>query len=441
MSTKSGTEEIAKARVDLLFSRVRVYLFYGALLYPLFFLVDWRERPWDRPAALVIRLTTTAVIMGMAALCWTRWGRPRALMLASVCFLVAHAGFAVGVWHSKGFGTSNGDAFEIFFGAYCVVIPATTGQAALVGIAMAIIQFGAYILSGTPPDYQDLAWNMIPFFVIFLAGRHIANLLEVAWRQQFVERAALQSSLEEHRKTRDQLIQSEKMAALGRLTAGVAHELNNPLYVMSTNVGLIEDAVAGLNSTGDDDVAPRKLQDGVRRLRGALDRTAAVSALLRQFSTPPSRVAVPSDINSLLESSLSLVAMTAKKKEIAIQTALMPLPPLHCDPQSLIQVFVNLIENACDAVTDQGHVWITTKMTDDGSIVVTIEDDGAGISTDNLKRLGEPFFTTKEPGKGMGLGLAVSMGIIRDLGGTMVFSSPGRGAKACVNLPLRSPAA
>jgi two-component system, NtrC family, sensor kinase len=441
MSLKSDTDGIAKARVDLLFSRVRVYLLYGALLYPLFFLADWRERPWDRPAALLIRLATTAVIMGIAALCWTHWGRPRALMLASVCFLVAHAGFAIGVWHSKGFGASNNDAFELFFGAFCVVIPATTGQATLVGVIMAGIQFSAYILSGTKPDYVDLAWNMIPFSIIFLSGRHIANLLEVAWRQEFVERAALQTSLDEHRKTRDQLVQSEKMAALGRLTAGVAHELNNPLYVMSTNVDLIEGAVAALNQSGDEDTAPRKLRDGVRRLRVALDRTAAVSALLRQFSTPPSRTVVPSDINSLLESSLSLVAMTAKQKEVAIQTNLAPLSPLHCDPQSLIQVFVNLIENACDAVSDQGHVWIDTKMADPHSIVVTIEDDGVGISPEDLTRLGEPFFTTKEPGKGMGLGLAVSMGIVRDLGGTLVFSSPGRGAKACVSLPLRFPAA
>src|SRR5580704_1602244 len=126
-------DDIARARVDLLFSRLRFILFYCAVIYPFFFLLDWHERPWDRTAALVIRVATAMIMLALVRLAQTVWGRSKALLLASVGFLIAHAGFAVIVWHAKGFGSSNGDAFELFFGPYCVLVPAPTVYAAVVG--------------------------------------------------------------------------------------------------------------------------------------------------------------------------------------------------------------------------------------------------------------------------------------------------------------------
>jgi two-component system NtrC family sensor kinase len=352
--------------------------------------------------------------------------------------LVAHAGFAVIVWHAKGFGSSNGDAFELFFGPYCVLVPAPTGWAAIVGVAMMGIQLAAYALSGAPVHYDDMAWNALPFFVIFLTGRHLANLLELAWRREFVERAALEDAIRELRTTQDKLVQSEKMAALGRLTAGVAHELNNPLFVIGTNLSVIEDALEALGGTDTPKTIFQKLVDGVQRLRSALGRASAASELLRQFSTPPRRRDTATDINAVVEMSVSLVAMTAKRKEIAIHRECGNLPPFDCDSQSLSQVFVNLIENACDAVDQCGNVWVSTKTKPDGSILVSVRDDGTGIADDHLDKLTEPFFTTKEPGKGMGLGLAVASSVIEKYGGSLAFLNASPGTIAIVTLPLKS---
>jgi hypothetical protein len=127
MAIDPAENDVARARIDLLMRRMGFILFYGAVVYPFFFLLDWHERPWDRLAALVIRVAATLLILALVWLGRSAWGRPRALLLASVGFLVAHAGFAVIVWHAKGFGSSNGDAFELFFGPYCVLVPTATG--------------------------------------------------------------------------------------------------------------------------------------------------------------------------------------------------------------------------------------------------------------------------------------------------------------------------
>jgi two-component system NtrC family sensor kinase len=300
------------------------------------------------------------------------------------------------------------------------------------------IQLAAYALSGAPVHYGEVVWNALPFFVIFLTGRHLANLLEVAWRREFVERAALEDAIQELRATQDKLVQSEKLAALGRLTAGVAHELNNPLFVIGTNISVIEDVVEALGGIEAPKSIRQKLADGVQRLRSALGRASAVTELLRQFAAPPRRRDIPTDVNAVVEMSVSLVAMTAKRKEIAIHRECGVLPPFNCDSQSLSQVFINLIENACDAVDEHGNVWVSTTTKADGSIVVSVRDDGTGIPNDNLDKVTEPFFTTKEPGKGMGLGLAVASSVVEKYGGVLAFSNANPGTVAVVTLPLKS---
>lgn len=438
MATNPGVDEIARARADLLLSRMSYILLFGAVVYPLFFVLDWHERPWDRIFALATRIAVTLMILGLAQLSRTSWGRPKALLLGSIGFLAAQAGFAVIVWHAKGLGLSNGDAFELFFGPYCLLVPATTGWAAIEGVTMLGIQLATYAVSGAPVHYDEVAWNAVPFFVIFLAGRHVANLVETAWRREFVARAALEHAMNELQSTQDKLVQSEKMAALGRLTAGVAHELKNPLFVMGTNLSVIQDAVKELARTQTSNLALQKVVDGTRRLGSALSRASVVSDLLRQFSSPPNRREVPTDVNAVVEMSISLVDMTSRRNEIEIHRNFQNLPPLACDSQSLSQVFINLIENACDAVSERGNIWVVTKTEPEGSIIVSVSDDGIGIPSENLARVTEPFFTTKEPGSGIGLGLAVASSIVERYGGHLKFSSTKTGTTAEVILPLKS---
>jgi signal transduction histidine kinase len=225
----SAPADVVDARNDLIFLRLRFLLFYAAVLYPLFFFMDWKERPWDWPAALGIRLSVTAIMLLLVRLSHTSWGRPKALLCATAGFLIGHAGFAAIVWHARGFGSSNRDDFELFFGTYCVLVPTTTLKAAIVGAAMICIQLTEYALSGTVTHYDDVVWNAVPFLVIFLTARHVSNLIEIEWRKEFVWARDLEKANEKLVATQNTLVRSEKLAALGQVTAEIAHELNNPL--------------------------------------------------------------------------------------------------------------------------------------------------------------------------------------------------------------------
>jgi signal transduction histidine kinase len=445
ISVAPNSDDVAQARIDLLLKRMGILLFYGSILYPLFFILDWLERPWDKEAALVVRVTGGLIILLIARSCKTEWGRPKAVLLASIAFLIADLGFAVIVWHAKGLGTSNGDAFELFFGPYCVLIPTSTRNATLVGLTMLGINQATYVFAGSPIPYDEVVRNAIPFFIIFLIGRHIANILEAEWSKEFVEkarldieRARLEKAINELRETQDKLVQSEKMAALGRLTAGVAHELNNPLAVIGTNLSVMQDAIDALGRTETPRSLCQKLADGANRLKSALGRASKVSGLLREFATPPSGQDTPTSINVVIDMSLSLVTMSSRTKEITVHKDFGNVPLFGCDPQILSQVFVNLLENACDAAGPSGNIWITTNTKANGSIIVLIRDDGPGIPAENIAKVADPFFTTKEPGQGIGLGLSVAKSIIEKYRGGLAFSSGERGATAIVTFPAGS---
>lgn len=438
MQMATPRNEISEQNPDLLVSRFGYILFYVAVVYPLFVILDWHQIPWDHTAALVIRGSVSLTMLALAMLCRTKWGRPHALSLITVGVLLGQAGFALLVWHAKGFGLSDGDDFSFFFGPFCVLIPASLNWTAAVGVAMIGIEVANYVLSGTPFEFTKIAWDVLPFFVVFLSARHAANVLEVAWRKEFVERTALEKVVDELRTTQDTLVQAEKMAALGRLTAGVAHELNNPLFVIGTNLSVLEDGIDALPSIQSESSRTDRMRNGIQRLRSALVRASFVSQVLREFSAPPSRSHEMVNINEVVQLSVSLVAMTSRSKGVSLHQELSDVPPLEGDSQSLSQVLVNLIENACDAVSEQGNVWIRTKLTGAQVIEITVQDDGPGIQSENLTRLTEPFFTTKAPGKGMGLGLAVANSVVKRHGGAILFSNATPGAIVTVNLPLKS---
>jgi len=437
MRTNRPLDRSPEQGADLLLARFGYIFYYVAIVYPLFVILDWHQIPWDRTAAVIIRVSVSLMMLGLAFLCKTEWGRTRRLSLITLGVLLGQAGFAVVAWHAKGLGSSDGDDFSFFFGPFCVLIPASVTWTACVGVAMVAIEVATFALSGTPFTVGMVAWNVLPFFIVFLLARHAANVLEVAWRKESVERTTLEKVVTELRTTQDTLVQAEKMAALGRLTAGVAHELNNPLFVIGTNLTVIEEGVDALPPADASALVIGRMRNGLQRLRSALVRASFVSQVLREFSAPPSRRNDAVDINQVAQLSISLVTMTSKSKGVEIHQEFGQIPKCEGDSQSLSQVLVNLIENACDAVSEQGNVWVTTSLRGD-VIEVSVRDDGPGIPSEFLPRLTEPFFTTKEPGKGMGLGLAVANSVVERHGGTIAFSNGDPGAVVTVTLPLRS---
>jgi signal transduction histidine kinase len=239
-----------------------------------------------------------------------------------------------------------------------------------------------------------------------------------------------------------QLVQSEKMASLGRLVAGVAHEINNPVSFIATSVVPLRrrlEAVRGASPEATSKLLGEAGEIVDIMARGA-ERTAAIVRDLRSFSRLGEAERKLADLTEGLDVSLRLLEPRWRDR-ITIHRDYATLPLVECDPSQLNQVFMNVLANACDAIKDTGNIWVSTRA-DADSVTVTVRDDGGGIPPEVLGHIFDPFFTTKDVGKGTGLGLAISHGVVAAHGGRIeVDSAPGVGATFRIVLPLAAAAA
>jgi two-component system, NtrC family, sensor kinase len=221
--------------------------------------------------------------------------------------------------------------------------------------------------------------------------------------------------------------QTEKMAAIGQLAAGVAHEINNPLGVILCYADLLQ------QSHGE---RPEELSDLQTIEKHALNCKRIVADLLN-FARSRDQVRSLASVNQVIEETVNLVAAQFRKQQIEIEAVLDPeLPLLEVDVARLKQVFLNLFMNAAQAITGGGRIRISSRL-QENRMAIVVEDNGCGIPPDQLDRIFDPFFTTKGPGKGTGLGLSVSYGIIRDHGGEIqAESTPGEWTRLTVFLPV-----
>ncbi len=234
----------------------------------------------------------------------------------------------------------------------------------------------------------------------------------------------------EVKRLEEQLIQAEKLAAMGQMLAGVAHELNNPLTAILGASELLRDR------PGIDDNIKRQLEMTYRQAR----RAARIVQNLLEFSRPASPQKKALDLNAVVDRTLQLHEHSLRRNSIQVDFHPAPgIPPTVGDANQLIQVFLNLVGNAEQAIREvrpSGRIQIRLGQRA-SRIFVTFQDDGAGIKPDVLPKIFDPFFTTKRPGGGTGLGLSICMSIVREHGGDMeVESLPAGGAAFTVFLPV-----
>ena len=229
------------------------------------------------------------------------------------------------------------------------------------------------------------------------------------------------------RRTQEQLLQSEKLAAMGRLTSQIAHELNNPLYGIMNTLELLKT-----------EISPESKRRKI--LEMALSETVRLSDLLRKmlsFSKPDEEERQPVEINSVLDEILLLHEKQLKENDINIASTLSEgLGLVNASKNQLRQVFLNMIANARDAMPSGGTLSVITSG-DQNAIKVEVSDSGIGIAEENMGKIFDSFFTTKDEIKGVGLGLSVCYGFIKDHGGDIqVNSQVGNGTTFTVSLPV-----
>jgi len=307
------------------------------------------------------------------------------------------------------------------------------------------------------PEYMDtyLGLALSTIEVCGLALHNARAFQQIADKNRELARAHT-----ELQNTHLQLLQQEKMASIGQLAAGVAHEINNPMGFITSNLGTlgkyvsrIAEYLAATDLIIAGSAAPVQKQTAELRSRLKLDyivndtkqlieeslegatRVKNIVDDLKNLSRTDRQEMIPTDLNKILHTALNIAANEIKYVADIVRQ-FDTVPEVLCHPQQISQVFINLLTNASHAIDGHGTITIRTWH-DDYSVFVSVADNGKGIPAEIRSRIFEPFFTTKDVGKGTGLGLSISYDILLKHGGEItVVSEPGHGSTFTVRLPI-----
>jgi PAS domain S-box-containing protein len=322
--------------------------------------------------------------------------------------------------------------------------------------------------------YKWLSWKSVPVVadgLIYAVARDMTAYRE-AEKQLRQANARLDETAQSERQAhaalkqaQSRLVQSEKLAGLGQMVAGVAHEINNPLAFVGNNVavlqrdlgavfevlnlhGKVESAspedraalVSRIRELGDRfdlDYVVKNLPEVLVRSREGLRRIHQIVRDLRDFARLDEGDIQDADLNAGIVSTINIIQGYARRKRVSIETKLESIPPVRCHAAKINQVVMNLLSNAIDASHEETSVTVSTGCNGKG-VYISVADTGTGIEAAVRERIFDPFFTTKPPGHGTGLGLSISYGIVKAQGGEIVVdSTPGRGSCFTVHLPAK----
>ena len=241
-----------------------------------------------------------------------------------------------------------------------------------------------------------------------------------------------------------QLIRASRLAELGEMATGFAHEINNPLQVMKSEQALMDSILLDVKDKGtlkpSDDL--KELEDSIQQIGLQIGRCAEITQSILQFGRQSEPVLQDVDLRTFIPEVTKMVEKKADVHGISLNQRISDdLPPVHGDRGQLQQVLLNLLNNAMDAIlmrhgAEGGELVVEAGAGEEGKVYIRVKDNGIGINAGDLKRIFTPFFTTKPPGKGTGLGLSVCYGIVDKMGGTMtVVSEKGEGSIFTITLP------
>jgi signal transduction histidine kinase len=288
-----------------------------------------------------------------------------------------------------------------------------------------------------PPLLSVLRTFLFALFAFLISGlgATLLNFLEYqvgAYRKILSLNTELNNSLEQLQKTQQQLIQAAKLSSIGELSAGVAHELNNPLAGVLVYTRLLKDKLTR------DKFDKEQLIKSLDKIETAVEYCSDIIRGLLDFARQSDPRLGPVTVGRAIDKALSLVGPQIKLKRIEVIKEEPPgLPVVAADFNQVVQVIINLVVNAVDAMNEGGHLTVRSSGAD-GWVRIAVQDTGTGITPENMKKLFTPFFTTKGEVKGVGLGLAVSYGIVERHGGRIeVESDVGKGSTFTVILPAK----
>jgi two-component system NtrC family sensor kinase len=293
----------------------------------------------------------------------------------------------------------------------------------------------ALIKPATPERIYTMLKREILAVYLIIVFVAIGILMNYRTTQRIVNR------IRDTEKAREEAIthseHSAKLASIGRLATGVAHEINNPLAIINEKAGLIKDLFEMYPESSG---CQKEFLPLVNAISESVGRCRTITHRLLGFARRMEISIEPIDVNEVMREVVGFLERELAVRSIRLELNLdESIPQIESDRGLLQQVFLNIANNAIDAVKDGGEIIVSTMSDAEGGLKIVIRDDGAGIPKDVLKHIFEPFFTTKEKGKGTGLGLSLSYGIIQRLGGTIeVDSILHKGTTFTIRLPFKA---
>jgi len=289
-----------------------------------------------------------------------------------------------------------------------------------------------FVLMAVKPRASVLkTWYTVRGDLLFIFALGVVAVFVAAYRVTDVLIGRMKESEERREMALRQVEHSQKLSSIGRLAAGVAHEINNPLAIINEKAGLMKDIMV----READFPARTKIDAQVESILRAVERCRGITHRMLGFARRMDVSIEDLDVGEIIKETAGFLSNEAMHRKVDVRLEIDPeLPRINSDRSQLQQVFLNLFNNALAAVADGGRIVATAREIGD-SVEITVRDNGCGMSDETLKHIFEPFFTTKK-GKGTGLGLSITYGIIKRLGGDIaVESEQGVGTTLTITLP------
>lgn len=431
---------------EITIRKTRLGCFLGIVLVPIFGWLDHYVYPKEEFSFFLLRLLCSTLMAGLFFVLGTDFGKKHYHFQGLVLLFLPSATIAWMVFATEGTASPYYAGLTLVLLILAVVLDWTFWQS-VVSVALVLLLYVAACLFSTAAFDGGLFINNLFFLVssgiAIIAGTYFHSRVRM---REFVSRSeldksrkALEASLRQLKENEMQLVQSEKLASLGRMSAGIIHEINNPLNFATTGIFTLRKKGKYLAPEQQADYAEvlSDVEDGLKRVQ-------TIVSDLRMFTHPNTEQLDPVPVAEVITPALRFLS-NEWKDAVQIEQKLAERQTIWANKNKLIQVMVNILQNSLDALKiksfadgEKPTIWIEGRV-ENGQSILSIRDNGTGIETKNLDKIFDPFFTTKDVGEGMGLGLSISYSIAQEYGGKIsVKTEPGKFCEFALEFPVKT---
>ncbi len=430
---------------EITIRKTRWGCFFGMVMVPLFGCLDHYVYPQHAVSFLWLRLLCSALMAGIYPLVGTGFGRKYYRVSGILLLLLPSATIAWMIYATEGAASPYYGGLILVLMVVAVVLDWTFLQSVMSVLLVLML----YLVASAPTAFGD-NFGMFLTSLFFMVSTGIAIIVGTYFHSrvrvsEFVSRCeldksrkALEASLQQLKENEMQLVQSEKLASLGRMSAGIIHEINTPLNFATTGLFTLRKKGRHLAPEQQGEYAEilTDVEEGLKRVQ-------TIVSDLRMFTHPNTEQLDPVPVAEVLTSALRFLS-NEWRDTVQIEQHLAEHQTIWANKNKLIQVLVNILQNSLDALKEKTFangekptIWINGRV-ENGQTVLSVRDNGAGIDAKHLNKIFDPFFTTKEVGAGMGLGLSICYSIVQEYGGKIsVKTEPGKFCEFTLEFPVK----